>query len=540
MAIKGSLTEASLPDVLQLLAMGKKTGCLSVTHRNNFGSIYFDKGKICYAAIVNRRDRLGDILVKAGTITSRQLDEAIAAQGKHRDKRLGEIMTDLGILSREQLHQQIRIQIEEAVYFLFTWAEGSFNFEPDIRPDEQDFLVSINPESLLLEGARRVDEWGLIEKKITSFDLIFEIDRKHVEAAAAPLSPEQQAILPLIDGQRDVARIIEDSGLVEFDVGKALYGLATAGFLHRVGKSKTPTAAVATDTRVEEHRNLGSAFYKAGMLDEASREFKRVTELRPSDLAARFQLGLVHLRMGRHEAAVADLEQAAHARSATAAVFHNLAFAFERLGDHDRAREALAEALRRGGDRDSRVLTSMGILALRDGALSAAAAAFATARSLAGARPPSAAWFHFAALTAALGGGLDRAIGLLEEGVAAYPTAAVMLNNLAVVLERRGRHDEALAMAERGTIEDPGIPQLHKNVGDLLYRSGAFDEAFDAYQRAVKYNEQLGADVWLKLGNIRLRRREREEAIRCWEKARQIDPGNPIVKQNLDAARGAS
>lgn len=540
MAIKGSLTEASLPDVLQLLAMGKKTGCLSVTHRNNFGSIYFDKGKICYAAIVNRRDRLGDILVKAGTITGRQLDDAIAAQGKHRDKRLGEIMMDLGIISREQLHQQIRIQIEEAVYFLFTWAEGSFNFEPDIRPDEQDFLVSINPESLLLEGARRVDEWSLIEKKIPSFDLIFEINRTHVEAAAAQLSTEQQVILPLIDGQRDVARLIEDSGLVEFDVGKALYGLATAGFLHRVGKSKTPTASVATDARVEEHRNLGFAFYKAGMMDEASREFKRVTELRPSDLAARFQLGLVHLRMGRHEAAVADLEQAAHARSATAAVFHNLAFAFERLGEHDRAREALAEALRRGGDRDPRVHTSMGILALRDGALSAAEAAFATARSLAGSRPPSAAWYHFAALTAALGGGLDRAVALLEEGVAAYPNAAVMLNNLAVALERRGRHDDALAMAERGTLEDPGIPQLHKNVGDLLYRSGAFDEAFDAYQRAVKYKEQLGSDVWLKLGNVRLRRRERDEAIRCWEKALQIDPGNPIVKQNLDAARGVS
>jgi len=37
MAIKGSLNEASLPDVLQLLAMGKKSGCLSVTHRQNFG-----------------------------------------------------------------------------------------------------------------------------------------------------------------------------------------------------------------------------------------------------------------------------------------------------------------------------------------------------------------------------------------------------------------------------------------------------------------------------------------------------------------------
>ena len=59
MAIRGSLKEASLPDVLQLLAMGKKTGCLSVTYKNSFGYIYFDKGRICYASIVNRRDRLG-------------------------------------------------------------------------------------------------------------------------------------------------------------------------------------------------------------------------------------------------------------------------------------------------------------------------------------------------------------------------------------------------------------------------------------------------------------------------------------------------
>jgi tetratricopeptide (TPR) repeat protein len=538
MAIKGSLAEASLPDVLQLLAMGKKTGCLSVTHRNNFGSIYFDKGKISYAAIVNRRDRLGDILVKSGTITNAQLEQAIAAQGKTRDKRLGEILVDLGIISREQLNAQIRIQIEEAVYFLFTWAEGSFNFEGEILPEQQDLLVSINPESLLLEGARRVDEWSQIEKKIPSFDILFELDRARVESSTENLSAEQKVILPLIDGVRDVTRIIEDSGLVEFEVGKALYGLATAGFLHRVGRSKTPDSTQATDTRVEEHRNLGIAFYKTGMLDEASREFKRVTELRPSDLRARFYLGLSHLRMGRNESAVADFEQASHARSATPAVFHNLAFALERLGETAKAREALAEALRRGGDRDPRVHTSLGVLALRDGALGAAEAAFATARSLVGSNPPAAAWFHFTALTAALAGGLDRAMTLLEEGLQHYPHSAVLHNNLAVTLERRGRLDDALKAAERGTAEDAGVAQLHKNAGDLHYRGGAFDEAFDAYQRAVKLNESLGADVWLKLGNIRLRRRERQEAINCWERALTIDPGNPIVKQNLDAARG--
>src|ERR1051326_7705917 len=231
MAIRGSLKEASLPDVLQLLSMGKKTGCLSVTHRNSFGYIYFDKGRICYASIVNRRDRLGDMLVKLGTITQDQLEAGVALQDKRRDKRLGELLVEQGALTTQQLHDAIEVQIQEAVYFLFTWNQGTFNFEADVAPDQQDYTVSINPESLLLEGARRVDEWGLVEKKIPTFDIVFEIDRAKVLASDAELNTEQRAVLHLIDGTRDVQRIIDESGLVEFEVGKALFGLLTAGFI---------------------------------------------------------------------------------------------------------------------------------------------------------------------------------------------------------------------------------------------------------------------------------------------------------------------
>src|SRR5215212_7676093 len=103
MAIRGSLKEASLPDVLQLLAMGKKTGCLSVTHRSNFGYIYFDKGRISYASIVNRRDRLGDMLVKNGVISVEELEVAVMAQGKRREKRIGELLVESNALTREEL-----------------------------------------------------------------------------------------------------------------------------------------------------------------------------------------------------------------------------------------------------------------------------------------------------------------------------------------------------------------------------------------------------------------------------------------------------
>src|SRR5688500_20170378 len=121
MAIKGSLKEASLPDVLQLLAMGKKTGCLSVTHRSNFGYIYFDKGRIAYASIVNRRDRLGDILVKSNVITQEQLEDAIALQAKIRDKRLGEILLERGAINRQDLHRRIPLQSDESDRLLCSW-----------------------------------------------------------------------------------------------------------------------------------------------------------------------------------------------------------------------------------------------------------------------------------------------------------------------------------------------------------------------------------------------------------------------------------
>ncbi|MEP6730714.1 MAG: DUF4388 domain-containing protein [bacterium] len=536
MAIKGSLKEASLPDVLQLLSMGKKTGCLAVTHRNNFGYVYFDKGLISYASIVNRRDRIGDILLKAGTISQEQLDSAIGAQALYRDKRIGELLVAQGAVSRDALHAQIRMQIEEAVYYLFTWTQGTFNFEADVHAEEQDLLVSINPESLLLEGARRVDEWSLIEKKIPSLDLVFDFDRDRFAESGVDASRDQQTIMDLLDGRRDVATVIEESGLGEFEVGKAIYGLVTAGFAQRVGKTKAAEPAVS-DARVDEHRNLGIAFYRTGMLDEAMREFRRVSDLREHDAEARFYIGLALMRQNKWTDAVAAFRDCVAHPGARPAAYHNLAHALERMGRYDEAKAALDGAMKRGGAKDARIQTTVGVVALRAGDIVTADAALHTARPLFGSKPPTAPWYHYSALTAALLGDLERAHSLLVEGIAAHPHAAPLYNNMAAVQERRGYHPEAMSSAEHGVQEDTGLPQLHKNLGDCHYRAARYDEALECYLRAVKLNPTLGDDVYLKLGNIRFKRQERDEAVKCWEQALALEPNNAIVRTNLDAVK---
>jgi tetratricopeptide (TPR) repeat protein len=532
-AIKGSLKEASLADVLQLLALGRKTGCLTVTDRTNLGYVYFDSGQISYASIVNRLDRLGDILLKSGRITTEQLQDGIGRQSRQREQRLGEILVSQGAISPDELGHFMRMQIEEAVYTLFTWNQGTFTFEADVVPGERDFQVRISPQSLLLEGARRVDEWSLIEKKIPSFDLIFALDRERLDSSDVRLTPEQRRLVPLVDGQRSASQLVEESGLVQFEVGKALYGLVAAGFAHRVGRTQAPRPVVGGEARAEEHRNLGLAFYRTGMLDEATREFRRVVELRPSDGAAYFHLGLIALRQGHWEAGAAYFGQALEHAGPRATTLANLALSLEKGGRYDEAENVYSEAAALA-PQDPRILTGWGIAALHRGEFEVAVGRLEQAREVAGNHALSPIWFWARGLAAAALDRFRQAEALLRRGLEVYPSHPVLTNNLAVVLEIRGDLDSAAEILQQALGEEDATPQAAKNMGDLLYRAARYDDAWEAYQRAIRSQPTLGDDVYFRLGNIAYKRQDRELAMEYWHRALELNPSHELARTNLD------
>lgn len=533
MAIRGSLKEASLPDVLQLLALGQKTGCLSLTDRTNLGYVYFEQGRITYAAIVNRRDRLGDILLGSGKITKEQLDLAIAAQGSDRDRRLGEILVDLDAIGPEELQRYMRLQVEEAIYFLFTWTRGSFQFDVDVRPDRQDFLLSINPETLLLEGARRIDEWSLIEKKITSFDLVFTCDKERLHESGVALTEPQRSIVPMIDGRRTVADIVDESGFSEFDVGKALYGLITAGFVHRLRVSDASPTPIATDAKIEEHRNLGIAFYRTGMLDEAAREFRRVVDLASDDAEAHFHLGLVAIRRHKWDEAHTILQRVRSLGVDRPSVKYNLAFVLEQMGKLEDAETLYGEAAS-GESRDLRYLTGWGTIALRLRKYEVAETRLAGARVVAGDRRLTEVWYWAMSLSHAARGELATAEQFLREGLDVYPHSVVLRNNLAVVLELHGDLEQAENELRLALREDPVLPHLSKNLGDILYRHGRFEDAWEAYERAVEVDPNLGDDVYFKLGNIAYKNMDHERAEHMWQQTLQRNPRHQLARTNLE------
>ncbi len=534
MAIKGSLREASLPDVLQLLALGQKTGCLTLSDRSNLGHIYFREGRICFASIVNRRDRFGDILVKRGKITAEQLEQAVTAQEKKRDRKLGELLVELGAITQSDLEEYIRIQVQESVYFLFTWVQGTFRFDSEVTPEGFDVQLSINPQSLLLEGAHRVDEWSLIEKRVPSFDHVFAVDEGSLAEAEVKLTEEQRAIVVLMDGKRTVGQLREESGLTEFETGKALYGLLTAGFAHRVrGQQQGPATGAAVDARIEEHRNLGVAFYKTGMLDEASREFRQVIELKGNEISAHFYLGLVAAREQDWAEAERAFRRAMDGGSPTPSLRANLALCLEKLGKLEEAESVYGDAAGRARN-DVRVLTGWGIAAMKLGKFEVGQGRLDRAREVAGDDALSEVWYWAWSLIAAVREDFDGAESMLREGIEKFPSSAVLQNNLAALLELRGNTDQSEEMLRAAAKDGLSLPQLSKNLGDLLYRSGNHDDAWDAYQQAVKLAPDLGDDVYFKLGNIAYKRMDHPAASAMWNRTLELNPSHQLARTNIE------
>src|SRR5919108_4538462 len=254
MAIEGPLRELGIHDVFQLLDLSKKTGVLRVTSelRHNAGTIYFADGKVIFAEIRSNPHPLGALLVRTGKITEADLERARDMQLRQGDKRrLGEILVALGMITQREVERQIRFQIEEVVFEVMSWNEGyfSFNEQPETKvPTEVSVRIPV--EALLMEGARRIDEWSRIENRIPHVGVVPSLAPPPESGGGElDLLPPEWEGLALVDGQRSGRSLATELGRSDFEVAKTLFGLESAGVIVLVdpGTAKRgrtgPTAA---------------------------------------------------------------------------------------------------------------------------------------------------------------------------------------------------------------------------------------------------------------------------------------------------------
>jgi Domain of unknown function (DUF4388) len=234
--LSGELRYFRLPELLQLVSIQGLTGRLSMSSEGRHVDIYIRSGAVAYATGDTRsaREQLGFLLVNMGRLTQGALDETLAMCAKT-GARLGQTLVEDGVVSSDDIRSALKKQTERSVYKAVAWADGGFSFELCTLPDfVEDMPIGLNVDDLLLEGSRRVGELRLLSEKIPRLDIVFTKPAyTREELAGMELKPEERRALELIDGKKDVAALIAESGMGELGLLRALYALFTVGIIKR-------------------------------------------------------------------------------------------------------------------------------------------------------------------------------------------------------------------------------------------------------------------------------------------------------------------
>lgn len=233
MALEGPLKEFHIQDVFQLLDLGRKTGVLRVTSelRQTAASVTFERGGVVAATLGKNPQRFGARLVRLGKISAKDLDRALALQEKGDSRRLGDILVSLGAIARRELDRQLKGQVEETILDLLGWTEGHFRFEEGATSEALvDSPIRLPTEGLLMESARRLDEWSRIESKVPHLRVVPKLPPPDAPTGGKlDLVPLEWEVLAAIDGERDLHALADTLGRSEFDVARTVYALAAAG-----------------------------------------------------------------------------------------------------------------------------------------------------------------------------------------------------------------------------------------------------------------------------------------------------------------------
>jgi hypothetical protein len=121
-----------------------------------------------------------------------------------------------------------RLHGEEAVYELAIWPSGDFIFTPG--REAASTTIQKSNTNLLMEAARRIDEWQILSKKIASTRLIPVFKDQAVNTSVS-FTPQEWAIICRMDERRSIEDIAMALGTSPFETAKHLYGLVTSGLL---------------------------------------------------------------------------------------------------------------------------------------------------------------------------------------------------------------------------------------------------------------------------------------------------------------------
>ncbi|HEU4385321.1 MAG TPA: response regulator [Anaeromyxobacteraceae bacterium] len=146
---------------------------------------------------------------------------------------------------------------ENAFYRLLNWQEGEFAIE--FKPIEREESIAVSTQGLLMEGMRRIDEWGRIVEQLPPLDRVFEIDYRLLGDRLAEIPDDVNALLRLLDGRRTLQEVIEGADYDDLAAANVISKLFFEGIIRETPRPALTPAPVSEPTPAEPFAGPGAA-----------------------------------------------------------------------------------------------------------------------------------------------------------------------------------------------------------------------------------------------------------------------------------------
>lgn len=274
----------NLPELLQWVKFGQKTGTFVFERRGTTKKIVVEKGLVVSASSSDPREYLGQILLCFGLITEEKLAEAFSLQ-KGSGKLLGKILLESMGLKEAQIVAALRMKIEETLYDVFLWDEGRFSFQEELTnyAEHERLSTALTIDQVMFEGARRLDEWKEFKKQFPSDEVVFA-QKPGVDLGDLQKNFLIVKIFKALDGRSTLRRVLLETRAPEYRGTEAIAKLVWGGQIEVVKKrSVSRESELATDVNLLKQSR--SAF-EAGQVEEAYRLCENFLFHEPENLEA--------------------------------------------------------------------------------------------------------------------------------------------------------------------------------------------------------------------------------------------------------------
>ncbi len=228
-ALRGNLRDFGIAEVFQLIGQQRKTGFLDITADAQTMRLAFDAGRVVWARPVGVTEDVvvGERLVRCGLLMQPRLME-LQRESEHSARAVGTLAVDSEILAAADLEQIEELITDETIFTVLRWSVGSFDFSAQAIGHDRPPDKLLAAEEILMDGLRRVDEWGTFAALVPSGDTIFERSggmdayRRKLGQEGRQRLQRIEKIYALVDGRLPVQRVIDLSRLGLFDGTRAL------------------------------------------------------------------------------------------------------------------------------------------------------------------------------------------------------------------------------------------------------------------------------------------------------------------------------